>query len=47
MSGEGIVLSVGRVKVPKFAKEVLQETQPVAHLSGSETHPSLIQNERA
>ena len=25
MSGEGIVLSVGRVKVPKFAKKVLQE----------------------
>ena len=25
MGGEGIVLSIGRVKVPKFAKEVVQE----------------------
>ena len=27
MGGEGIVLVIGRVKVPKFAKEVLQERQ--------------------
>jgi hypothetical protein len=25
VGGEGIVLSIGRVKVPKFAKEVVQE----------------------
>ena len=25
VNGEGIVLSVGRVKVPKFVKKVLQE----------------------
>ena len=27
MGGEGIVLSIGRVKVPKFAKEVMQESK--------------------
>ena len=27
MSGESIVLSVGRVKVPEFTKEVLQESE--------------------
>ena len=25
VGGEGIVLSIGRVKIPKFAKEVVQE----------------------